>query len=1058
MKLNLTALGYNRPYQVFNTLTRIADNYFELRYPDDRVFTYRIPDGTGIQQPFLVEIRDAHGQKLTINYNSNGQLASITDSMGRITSLSYNTLGLVSQVNDPFGRSASFEYDNEKNLIQITDMGGYWAKLSYDSDVYLTGLENGRGKWKFYIEPADGIPAYSDGYAPPGGPMWESYRVTVTNPLGGAAEYFYWGGGYDGSWYVSPVHYVRYVNQDVNNLTSAPKTEYHLQTVGENGEISYIVRPGGGTTTYGYNEKGNRISIKDAHGHVTQYTYNPAGRITSKTDAAGVITRFIYATNGVDLLEEKNGLGSIVRTYNGAHQVTSVQDRVKNPPWTFTYNNYGQIETATDPQGILTNYEYNAQHKLVQIKKDGMVFSSFTYDAVDRLASRTDTTGLTMRYEYDNLDHVIKLIYPDGKYVTYTYAGCCPHLVEQITDRAGRKIKFSHDSLQRLTEINGPGGKIANFLYDKNGNLIMFVDQNGNCTSFDYDATNLLVKKTYADGKSTYFEYDSTGLLTGRIGGRGIETAYTYDQNHDLLSVTYSDETPSVTNVYDKYGRRIQRSDATGISLYDYDSNSRLTSVDGPLTNDSITYQHDELGRRKSVAVQGGQSLSYLYDRLGRLSEIQDGQKSYKYAYAGVNPLVQQLTRPNGSKTIYQYDLLNRLTLISSRNSLDQIIREYGYTYNERDLRVGETRVDEDPIISLPDDFTLYDYNSLNQLTRSGDPKQVFLYDDDGNMTQGYTPDGYTFNATYDAENRLASIKYTDKASENVLRLNNYVYTGDGLIAEEKHFENGSLVKDIRNIRDEFLSVQERDQNNTISREYAWGLHMGGGIGGLISMRDGSVDYDYLYDGRGDVAALIDSTQAVVAAYSYDGYGNLLSKKGSVEQPFMFSTKTYNEKTGLSYYGYRFYAPSLGRWTTRDPLLEAGSLQLYEFAFNDPIRFNDPLGLFCLSDIWSYLAGYIEQVKGPLLNLLGNKFLRIGGVGTVIQGVNAPMSGFELGRRMGEAIEDADSGFKHALESGDPSAWEKDVLGGINNAMIEMFKKFIPIVGYPAEKKYKYNK
>jgi RHS repeat-associated protein len=57
-----------------------------------------------------------------------------------------------------------------------------------------------------------------------------------------------------------------------------------------------------------------------------------------------------------------------------------------------------------------------------------------------------------------------------------------------------------------------------------------------------------------------------------------------------------------------------------------------------------------------------------------------------------------------------------------------------------------------------------------------------------------------------------------------------------------------------------------------------------------------------------------------------------------------FSTKPYDDKTGLSYYGYRFYAPALGRWMTRDPIGERGGINLYGFVDNNPINYVDPDG------------------------------------------------------------------------------------------------------------------
>ena len=150
--------GYSRPYRVFNKLTQLAPNHFELRFPDDTVYVYQIPAGTSSQQPFLTEIRDAHNQKLSFGYDSNVHLTTITDARGKVTTLSYDISGVVTNVADPFGRQAAFQYDSSGNLIRGTDMGGYWSGYTYDANVYLTSISNEQGSWSFRIEP-ESLPA-----------------------------------------------------------------------------------------------------------------------------------------------------------------------------------------------------------------------------------------------------------------------------------------------------------------------------------------------------------------------------------------------------------------------------------------------------------------------------------------------------------------------------------------------------------------------------------------------------------------------------------------------------------------------------------------------------------------------------------------------------------------------------------------------------------------------------------------------------------------------------------------------------------------------------------
>lgn len=940
--------GYERPYHVYNTLTNTSGNRYELRFPDDTVYVYDLPNpgylsnGQSIQ-PFLVEIRDAHGQKLTFSYNLSHQLTIITDALGRNTTLSYDNLrGLVKQVSDPFGRSASFEYDSKQNLVKITDMGGYWTSLSYDNDVYLSSLENSRGKWLFDIEAADGINNSSNAYPAPGETMWANYRITITNPEGGKEEYYY--NGYSGySWYVSPNDYQNYVDKNTNHLRSyTPKIKYDFTARnGQRGEIKKRTTQAGRFVGFAYDDNGNRTSISDEES-TTAYTYNDMGMVTSITEPNGNVITLSYAANDVDVTEIGNGLGTVRMAYNDMHDVTSITDRLNNTTH-FSYNGYGQMTSQTDALGVVTDYNYDAEHNLIQITRNGQVIASFTYDSIGRMYTQTDASDITLTYAYNNLNHITSVTYPDGRSTSYEYSGCCPRLVDRSTDQFGRSTSYTYDGLKRLiSSVNNEGG-LSRFVYDKNDNLLQFLDPNSNATSFEYDGDDRMVSKTYADGKGLSFAYDDKGRVKTRTDAHGITTTYSYNINDDLTGVAYSDDTPDVTYSYDTYGRITQRQDGIGTYQFSYDSNSRMTSVDGPWENDTISYQYDVLGRRTSMSVEGSEPVTYEYDRLNRLTAIHVGEQSYTYNYSDTSPMVQSLTRPNGSVTTYDYDLSNRLTAITNKTSSNEIVNKFAYTYNAQGIRDSETVTNGEAITSFQEGLKTYNYNALNQLLNVTNPDQTFSYDANGNMTTGYTPDGYQFTAAYDAENRLKSLEFTD--SSGVIYKTIYRYSGDNFLAEIKTYTNASLVKTTHIIRKGFLAVQERDANNTVHRGYVWGPNMGGGIGGLLTLKQDGQNFFYLYDGKGNVTTLLNSSQNVVMAYRYSTFGSLMTKTGSIEQPFLFSTKRYDAASGLSYYGYRFYSSMTKRWMTKDPLGEQGGINLYGFIAGNPVNNVDIYGL-----------------------------------------------------------------------------------------------------------------
>ncbi|MEW6427114.1 MAG: RHS repeat-associated core domain-containing protein [Thermodesulfobacteriota bacterium] len=979
------------PYHVFTTLTHLGSDLYELRFRDGTVHVYDIPAGTTSAVSLLVAIRDPYNQQLSFGYDSAGQLVTMTDALGRVSTLSYDGNGHLLRVDDPFGRFASFSYDGAGNLTGITDMGGYATSFTYDTASLLTGLSNGVDAWGFVLEPGSRNASFTDPYPAPGTAMGITSRITVTDPAGNKEEYFHTGSA---AWHVDRNHYQPYVDATTNNAASTvPKTTYSLiTTIGANREVSSIVTPEGSTTGLSYADLGpSNANTGNLTGISSQainfgFRYNAMGSVTEITDGSSiepVTTSISYAANGIDptaittaILDPSTSpptvvetLGTISRTYNAAHDLTSETDRL-GATTTITYNQFGQKTTVTDPLGTVTSYVYDQNHFLVRITRSGLTMKAYTYDAVGRIRSETDGSGITRTYTYNGLDDLVQTTYGDGKTMIETHSANTPHLVTAITDRSGRTSRFDHSGSRLLTRIIDTAGGSTALGYDASGNLTSLTDPGGRITTFAYDHDNRRIRKTFADGSSTTTTYDTAGRPATFTNARGkvINTAYdgpdtiSYRVYMERSTFTYTDpftgelitidigDTPVwlAFNTHDAYRRLTDSSGQSGSSSYTYDANSRLTSIDGPLTSDTITFQYDLKGRMTRYALQGGQTVAYTYDAFDRLTGVTRGTDVFTYTYSGASRLIRKLTRPGGSYTEYQYDLLGRLTVVSNKTSTGTVINEFSYTYNGEDARASETISNGPAIARLQDAAVTYSYNSVNGLTAATGPAQTFTNDADGNLTGGYATDGSPFTAVYDPINRLTSLQYTGKdlcGTTPCIHKRDYVYRTDNTLAQETRQDDQSKAPvEISYVGYGGIVLQERNAANQMVREYTWGADWGGGIGGLLSLLQGGKRYYYLYDGRGNVTALIDSSGAVVAAYAYDPFGAPLAKTGSLDQPYRFSTKPYDEKTGLSFFGQRFYAPTLGRWLTRDPMGEAGGVNLYAFARNNPNDWLDPTG------------------------------------------------------------------------------------------------------------------
>jgi RHS repeat-associated protein len=109
----------------------------------------------------------------------------------------------------------------------------------------------------------------------------------------------------------------------------------------------------------------------------------------------------------------------------------------------------------------------------------------------------------------------------------------------------------------------------------------------------------------------------------------------------------------------------------------------------------------------------------------------------------------------------------------------------------------------------------------------------------------------------------------------------------------------------------------------------------------------GGVEYRLITDEIGSVRLVVNaSTGQIAQRLDYDPWGNVTQDTNPGFQPFGFAGGLYDADTGLVRFGARDYDPATGRWLARDPILfSGGQANIYAYAGDDPVNFNDPSGL-----------------------------------------------------------------------------------------------------------------
>jgi RHS repeat-associated protein len=448
-----TAVGtLNYGYDAANRLTSIAAGESTLRS-----FGYDAADR-------LTSATDAESHKLELGYDNDNRVTSIKDGRGQSLTRAYNSRALLTKQVDGRG-TLEYGYDKLGRMTSLTDPQGKALSFAYDPEGDLIEAKRPNG-------------------------------VTTTN-----------------------------VYNDAGRLAETSSKE-ELGTTLE-------------ALEYGYDPAGNIVSKLDARlGQETTFAYDPLNRITEFNPPGEGSTSYGYDEAG-----NRTEAGGTVYEFNALNQLIKASDGTA-----YSYDGAGRM-TGIDNGSEKTSYEWDLLSRLA--KAEGPTgTASYAYDGLERLSERKDGESTQVTHYGDLTDLPIYEADGEGK-TTASYVQGAHGLVEQ---RSGEAMSFPlADAHGDITAVVDGGGTVTSRQsWDPWGNQL-----SGSSAEFGWlgaqqravdPATGLIQMgaRSYAPELGAFLSEDPVLGLTGL----GISAnRYPYAWNNPLSLFDLDGELPSPSDV-----------------------------------------------------------------------------------------------------------------------------------------------------------------------------------------------------------------------------------------------------------------------------------------------------------------------------------------------------------------------------------------------------------------------------------------------------------------------------------------------------------------------------
>lgn len=901
----------NRVRRVFGALGNAPSAKLEIEVPsNDGSLQYRFDEaGRHVQTVNALTGAIVY----SFGRDSSGRLTSITDVNGDITIIERNASEEVTAIIAADGQRTEFTMDANGYLATVTNPANEVYRMTYSNDGLMTEFRDRRNQLNSFQYDALG---YLTQDINAGGGGWVLNRETID------------------------------VNQHNVRMTSAENRvyEYRVEEQSDGDRIETNISPDGATNQITRQLNGITVSTF-ADGTELTIQEGPDPRFNMQAPVP--LNTTVRTPSGLTFISEVDRDVSLSNSFNPLSLISMTDTTTTNGRQSQTqYTAATRTFNRTSAVGRTSTTVLDAQGRISSNQVTGLASTAFAYDLRGRLEQVTEGSGTSQRLTALN----------------YYQSGAQAGFLQSITDAENRTVSFEYDAAGRVTRQTLPDSRVVQYTYNANGNVTSITPPGQPAHVFAYNAFDLegqytppavtgittpqtvyaynldkqLELITRPDNQTLDFQYNpTTGQLTSLVIPTGTYQ-YTYLPTSGLPNTVVSPDAMTLTYGYD--GFLLTDTDWSGvvtgsldvsynndflvsqrcvntsscISL-GYDNDSLLTSA-GALTisrdpqrgglitdttlNTTTTVQaYNEFAELETVDVNYGTvdlyDVSYSRDNIGRI--------------ATKTETVQGVARTE----VYGYDTAGRLETVTR----DGVVTSYAYDSNGNRLSRTQGVTVESGIYDDQDRLTSYDgcnytYTDNGELaTRTcGTDVAIYNYDVLGNLQSVALPNGDAINYIIDGQDR---------------RVGKQV---DGVLTQAWLYQ------------DQLNPIAELNPDGSIRSRFVYADK----INVPAYMIRGGVSYRIISDHLGSPRLIVNTADGTIAQrIDYDEFGRVINDTNPGFQPFGFAGGLYDQQTGLVRFGARDYDAQIGRWAVKDKIKFDGGMNLYGYAFNDPVNLLD---------------------------------------------------------------------------------------------------------------------